>query len=270
MKRIPSIRTFRSRIYSYYHDHKRDLPWRNTNDPYYILVSEIMLQQTQVDRVKEKYLQFTGTFPTVASLASATRKDVLRVWKGLGYNRRALYLKRTAGIIVDKFAGKVPETAEELEGLPGIGPATAASIAAFAFNKAVVFIETNIRAVFIHFFFGDADNIHDDEIRPLVEKSIDRSNPREWYSALMDYGTMLKKSFANPNLKSVHHVRQAPYKGSNRELRGKVLELLLDQELSKCDLRDALQVDSERLRMILAQLQNEGFVVELEGLIALT
>lgn len=269
MNRTPSISEFKSLIYSYYRDHGRKLPWRTNIKPYHVIVSEVMLQQTQVDRVKEKYLKFIDTFPSVADLANASLQDVLRVWKGLGYNRRALYLQRAAEIIVGEFAGKIPDTIEDLESLPGIGSATAASIAVFAYNKPVVFIETNIRSVYIHFFFADADGIHDNEIRPFVEKSLDQENPREWYSALMDYGAMLKRSTTNPNRKSVHHVRQTPFKGSNREIRGKVLELLLNNTSSRRELRNALQVEGERFEMILSQLLVEGFIVENEGLIAL-
>ena len=164
------------------------MPWRTTRDPYSILVSEIMLQQTQVERVKTKYTEFLAAFPTIESLASSLLTDVLRTWQGLGYNRRAIALKRCAEEIVSRYSGQFPRDTAELETLPGIGPYTARAVAAFAFGMAEPLIETNIRTVFIHFFFHGRDRVSDREIMPLVARTLDRHNPREWYYALMDFG----------------------------------------------------------------------------------
>ncbi len=223
-----AIRKFREIIYEYFRKHKRDFPWRRTHDPYRILVSEIMLQQTQTSRVAEKYMEFIRAFPSVEALAAATLRDVLAAWRGMGYNRRARYLHEIAGSIVKSCGGAIPEDPEELGLLPGIGKATAASISAFAFNRPVAFIETNIRTVFIHFFFSRRKNVSDRDILPLAEEALDRNDPRLWYSALMDYGAMLKKRNPNPSRKSAHHQKQGPFQGSRRQARGLVLRTILD------------------------------------------
>lgn len=184
---------FRGLVYDYYEKSGRhSLPWRNTRDPYKILVSEIMLQQTQVNRVLQKYEEFLKAFPDVGSLAEASTGEVLKIWQGLGYNRRALNLKRAAEIIKKDFRGEFPETAESLESLPGIGQSTRGAIMAFAFGTPTAFIETNIRSIYIHHFFKGEKNVHDREIMPLIEKTLDTENPRDWYYALMDYGVHLK------------------------------------------------------------------------------
>jgi A/G-specific adenine glycosylase len=223
-----ALKKFRVIIYGYYRKHKRDFPWRHTDDPYHILVSEVMLQQTQTGRVAEKYVEFINAFPTVEALAAASMQAVMAVWQGMGYNRRVRYLRELAALVVTSHGGLIPETPEELALLPGIGKATAASICAFAFNRPVVFIETNIRAVFIHFFFHSGQNVSDRDILPLAEEALDRKEPRHWYSALMDYGAMIKKRNPNPSRKSVHHQKQKPFEGSRRQLRGLVLRTLLD------------------------------------------
>ncbi|MBN2078784.1 MAG: A/G-specific adenine glycosylase [Spirochaetes bacterium] len=218
---------FRSIIYRYYRRNRRDFPWRRTADHYHILVSEIMLQQTQVGRVTEKFPEFIRAFPTIEILARAPLAGVLAAWQGLGYNRRAANLHRLAAAVMTEHGGIIPEDPEVLARLPGIGRATAASIAAFAFNRPVAFIETNIRAVFLHFFFHGREGVGDREILPLVEAVMDRSSPREWYSALMDYGTMLKRRHPNPSRASDRHRKQAPFHGSRRQLRGEIVRILL-------------------------------------------
>jgi len=194
---------FKQTIWAYHTANRRDFPWRKTHNPYYILVSEIMLQQTQTERVKQKYAEWLELFPTIEALAKAPLQKVLTTWKGLGYNRRALALKRTAEKIVDEYSGKFPNTYNHILDLPGIGPYTAGAVLAFAFNKAMPIIETNIRTVYIHFFFKDHGEIHDKEILELIEKTLDHENPREWYYALMDYGVMLKKTVGNLNKRTV-------------------------------------------------------------------
>ncbi len=221
------FRKFRSIVYGYYRKHRRDFPWRRTDDPYRILVSEIMLQQTQTGRVAEKFVEFVAAFPTVEALAAAPLSRVLAVWQGMGYNRRARYLHELARAVTNDHGGVVPDDPEALAKLPGIGRATAASICAFAFNRPVVFIETNIRTVFIHFFFPAKKMVSDRDILPLAEAALDRKEPHHWYSALMDYGAMLKRRHPNPSRRSAHHQKQKPFEGSRRQLRGRVLRALL-------------------------------------------
>src|SRR5512135_3657963 len=199
-----AIRSFRKTIYAYYDKHGRHLPWRRTRDPYRILVSEIMLQQTQVERVIEKYKEFLAAFPDFPSLAKAPLAKLLRNWSGMGYNRRALSLKSLAQKVVVEHQGRLPSDREMLLALPGIGRYTAGAVIAFAFNKPVVFMDTNIRRVYIHEFFHDQGDILDDEIMPLLEQTMDAGDPRKWYNALMDYGAMLKREQVNPNRRSAH------------------------------------------------------------------
>ena len=260
-------------IWDYYVKHRREFPWRisstttqgNESVAYSILVSEIMLQQTQAPRVVAKYLSFLKRFPDFQALSQASFQDVLSEWQGLGYNRRAKYLREIAQRVViglenaqSKTYGKTPKprgrtafptTKEALIDLPGIGPNTAGSILAFAFNKPVAFIETNIRSVFIHFFFNKTERkITDKEILELVELSLDPAihprgyaEPREWFYALMDYGNMLKrrlpqstdKKSADPARKSTLYKKQSSFKVSNREVRSAIIKLFLTHGASK-------------------------------------
>ena len=258
-----AIALFRQVVLDHYHAFGRRMPWRETADPYRILVSEVMLQQTQLDRVRPKYAAFLAAFPDVRALARATPAEVLRVWQGLGYNRRALALHAAAARIVDEFGGSVPDDPAALETLPGIGPATAAAIAAYAFDRPTVYIETNVRRVFLHFFFRDRTGVTDATLRPLVERALDRDHPREWYWALMDYGTMLARTTPNPNRRSAHHAVQPSFEGSARQLRGRVLKVLLGTGPLEIEgLATATGSSPDRLGPILDQLRNEGFVAE--------
>lgn len=260
------ITHFRGILYSYYSENGRNLPWRGTNDPYQIFVSEIMLQQTQVERVTTKFVSFIETFPNFESLAYAPLEKILKNWQGLGYNRRAIHLQKSAGIVINKYKGQLPSKPEELIKLPGIGKATAASIAAFAYNYPSVFIETNIRSVFIFFFFCSNQSVEDDKLMPIIKKTMDNSSPQRWYSALMDYGTMLKRFDPGLTQKSAHYKKQKPFKGSNRQIRGQVLRLLLQERtVTFSDLRQRLQGSDDRLKEILDQLQIEGFIMKQKG-----
>ncbi len=256
-----AVQRFRIAVYDHYFANPRPLPWRYTENPYHILVSEIMLQQTRVERVTGKYHEFLKAFPDFAALARAPIRDVLRAWQGLGYNRRAISLQETAKIVARDFSGILPETPEQLRALPGIGAYTAAAIAAFAFHRPVPLIETNVRAVFIHCFFHDRQDVRDREIMPLVQATIDTTDPRTWYYALMDYGVMLKRTHPNPSRKSAHHVRQTRFEGSDRQVRGKILRLLLLKPRSrKRDIPQALGETPERVSKILKDLEKEGFI----------
>ncbi|MDX1777940.1 MAG: A/G-specific adenine glycosylase [Thermodesulfobacteriota bacterium] len=256
------ISKFQKVIYQHYGKEGRTLPWRETRNPYYILVSEIMLQQTQVERVIEKYQKFIALFPDIETLDRSPLQKILKVWQGLGYNRRALALKKIARIIVEDYKGEVPRSLEELVKLPGIGQTTASEIAAFAFNQPTVFIETNIRSVFLHYFFSERDDVSDEELIPLVAKTVDRSNPREWYYALMDYGVFLKKQYENPSRKSTHYYKQSPFNGSNRQIRGKIVKYLTENHSStgKQIARD-LQIPYEKAEPNLLKLEKEGFLI---------
>ena len=253
---------FRKIVLTYYEHAGRDLAWRHTNDPYHILVSEIMLQQTQVGRVTIKYPEFITTFPTFAALADAPLHRVLAVWQGMGYNRRAIALQACAKRVETEFSGTLPDNVETLNTFPGIGHATACSIAAFAFNIPVVFIETNIRRVFIHFFFGDQNSVHDREILPLVRQALDTRDPRAWYFALMDYGSALKQSIPNPNKKSAHYTKQSKFEGSDREIRGMVLKsLLLDPLQDEKKLVISIPRSPSRVHRIIGALVAEEFII---------
>ena len=257
----PDLRSFKRLIYDYYRKHGRSLPWRKTSNPYHILVSELMLQQTQVPRVLEKYREFIARFPDAAALAKAPLRSVLTVWQGLGYNRRALALKQIALALVAQHRGKVPSSFDDLVKLPGVGKATASAILAFAFNRPVVFIETNIRTVFIHFFFPGQDEVSDEEIIPLVTKTLDAANPREWYYALMDYGTFLKKSIANPGRKSRHYHKQSPFDGSNRQVRGRILRYLTrGRQSTEEEIAEGLSLDPGKVKSALLALEKEGLL----------
>lgn len=255
------VSEFRRLIWDYYTRCGRIFPWRNNNDPYKIVISEVMLQQTQTYRVLPKYEQFIATFPSFSFLAQATLREVLSVWQGLGYNRRGKYVHELAQRVMNEFEGVLPSSVALLVTLPGIGPATAASICAFAFNAPTLFIETNIRTVFIHCFFGDKEKINDKEIMPLVAQTLDHENPREWYYALMDYGVMLKQATVNPSRKSIHYARQTKFQGSDRQLRGKIIRLLTDaKEIAVADLGLRFPGQEHRLETIVNGLLRDGLV----------
>lgn len=205
----------------------RELPWRNIDDPYQVLVSEIMLQQTQVKRVLGYWDSFLALFPTLDALAAAETSLVLEQWQGLGYNRRALSLQRAAQQCSREYRGNMPQTYEELLALPGVGPATAAGVCAFAYNRPSVYIETNVRAVFIHEFFPQVQEVKDSQIYPLVEATCPQTNPRAWYYALLDYGAHLKQHTVNPSRKSAHYSKQSAFEGSRRQKRAEILRCVL-------------------------------------------
>lgn len=255
------MKQFRRAVYHYYEKHGRVLPWRRTRNPYHILVSEIMLQQTQVNRVCVKFPLFIRRFPDMRALAKAPQRQILKAWQGLGYNRRAVHLKRLAQILVSRFNGKIPSSPEDLVGLPGIGKATAGALCAFAFNKPVVFIETNIRSVFIHHFFKTRHSVRDEELFPYLRRYLDKNNPRKWYSALMDYGVHLKEVNANPSRKSVHYRRQGLFEGSRRQLRGRIIRLLtIHRHMDLSTLARYTGLKTPRLRPVIGALCEEGLV----------
>jgi A/G-specific adenine glycosylase len=270
-----TITAFKKTIWAHYRRAGRaNLPWRHTRDPYAIFVSEIMLQQTQVARVEEYYKKFLARFPNFRALARAKISDVLSAWQGLGYNRRAMFLKRSAEIVVARHAGRLPRERAVLEQLPGVGKGTSGSLMAFVFNEPEIFIETNIRRVFIHFFFPKQRDVTDVELTRYIERSVDRKNPREWYWALMDYGAAMSATGAamstampraNPNRRSAHYKKQSLFAGSDRELRGRIVRSTLSKKRNKMSEKELLRelaVPRERFIGIIEDLVKEGFIVK--------
>jgi len=267
------LESFKQTVWNYYKENARYFDWREDITPYRIVVSEIMLQQTQADRVVPKFAAFMQEFPSWQSLAKAPQAQVLIAWKGLGYNSRALRLQQIARLVCSSDSKEIPNSYDALVSLPGIGPNTAGSILAFAFNIPWPFIETNIRSVYIHHFFRDVgrssdQKISDKELLPLVQKTLDSHNPREWYYALMDYGVFLKKTYTNPSRKSLHHIRQTRFKGSRRELRSAILHHITASPLHTCSVRDLNtftktypQYSTQIFKDIIADLIKEGAIV---------
>lgn len=255
---------FRATVLDYYHRQGRhDLPWRvpqqdGAFDPYTILVSELMLQQTQVSRVIPKFELFTEAFPSFESLAVAPLADVLALWSGLGYNRRAKFLLQTARLVVSQYRGRLPRDTAGLLALPGIGRNTAGAIQAYAFDEPAVFIETNIRTVFIHHFFADHDIVDDKALTPLIAESLAGQSPRTWYWALMDYGTHLKQQVGNASRRSASYTKQSAFEGSRRQLRGMLLRILAGGPQSVAGLHTAIADD--RLDSVLHDMLTEGFI----------
>jgi len=246
----------------------RPFPWRDDPSPWGVLVSEFMLQQTQTDRVIPYWTRWTRRWPGPADLAAAPLPEVLREWSGLGYNRRAVYLRDAARVITDTRGGRVPDSPGDLETLPGIGPYTAGAIACFAYGRPTVFIETNIRAAVLHCFFPGREGVSDREIFPVLERCLDRERPREWYWALMDYGASLKKRVVNPGRRGAGYHRQAPFAGSFRQVRGKLVRALAaggpgrPGELRK---RAGLEVPEADVYRALEALARESMVAENAG-----
>lgn len=260
------LEEFKKLIWDFYKTNKREMPWRTSPTPYYVYLSEVMLQQTQVPRVMTKFAEFIQTFPNFESLAHAPLRDVLAAWQGMGYNRRGKFLQDAAKIIVEKHKGVLPQDPAVMVTFPGIGKATAASIVSYAYNLPTVFIETNIRRIFIHHFFADEINIEDKQIFPLVADTVDQDNPREWYYALMDYGSQLPKTVENPNRRSKHYSIQKPLEGSDRQIRGEILRQLLKKDSAQInDLTGLLARDAQRTERILQQMAKEGLIAEQKG-----
>jgi len=262
-----AVAVFREKVYAHYRDQGRhDLPWRRTHDPYAVLVSEVMLQQTQVTRVIPYFEEWMERFPTPDALAAAPLEAVLRTWQGLGYNRRAVALVRAAEAIVSEHAGEVPVDRSELLALPGVGPATAAGVRVFASGEPDLYLETNVRAVILHEFFADAEGVPDTALPPLLEQTLDLDDPRSWYWALLDYGAHLKRTLPNPSRRSRHHSRQSPFEGSHRQLRARLLRAVMELPGSTADeLAAGFGEDPTRAGQALAELEAEGFLAEERG-----
>lgn len=233
----------------------RNMPWRDDTRLYYVLVSEIMLQQTQVDRVIPKFTAFIDRFPSEHILAQAELGEVLTMWNGLGYNRRAKFLWQAS----QRVSRQVPKSIEELVALPGVGTNTAGAIMAYVYNKPALFIETNIRTVYFHHFFHDQTDVHDQDIMTKLVETLDKDHPRCFYWALMDYGSWLKTQGFARLAKSKHYKKQSPLKGSVREVRGQIITALSTNQLTLAGLKNTVVVD-ERFAPTLRALQNEQLV----------
>jgi len=260
---LTHIKRFQSLVYDFYLNKGRELVWRipeqdGSYDPYKVLVSELMLQQTQVSRVTPKFEMFIKLFPDIHSLAEAELADVLIAWSGLGYNRRAKFLYHTARIVVTEYNGQLPKSQAGLVALPGIGVNTAAAILAYSYNEPVIFIETNIRTVFLHHFFPLEDKVADSRLIPYIEATLDKDSPRQWYYALMDYGSCLKKTVKNPSTRSKHFTKQSPFQGSLRQIRGQVIKLLASGTQTETGIKD--RITDQRLPVVLEQLETEGLI----------
>lgn len=262
-----NIDEFRELIHQKSSELYRDMPWRQDTRPYYVLVSELMLQQTQVERVIPKFEAFITAFPDERALARAPLADVLTLWSGLGYNRRAKYLHSAARLIVQ--SGQFPNTFEGLQELPGVGKNTAGAIMAYAYNQPVIFIETNVRTVYLHHFFPEGDKVDDLQIAEQLIKTIDTEYPREFYWALMDYGSFLKRQGVGKITQSKHYKKQAPLKGSVREVRGAIVRALTAADMTEASLREHIGAD-ERFSPALTGLIGDGLVMRQNSQLHLT
>lgn len=248
----------------------RDMPWRQAEasgsfDVYKILVSELMLQQTQVTRVIPKYEEFIAAFPTISRLANATLADVLRIWSGLGYNRRAKYLHDAAKTLSTQ---KQPYTFDTLVSCKGIGSNTASAVVVYAYNTKAVFVETNIRTVFIHYFFAKQSSVTDKEIIDALEKSLKYvADYRSWYWSLMDVGTRLKSEQNGHLAKASTYKKQPIFTGSRRQLRGRVIKQLLDGPKTYEFLQQ--HFEDVRLDEVLEALVNEKIITIKNGFVTI-
>lgn len=260
------VKNFPKVIWDHYAHNKRMLPWREIEElsikdrGYRVLISEVMLQQTQVKRVVEKYLQWLERWPTIDSFANSSLSDVLVMWSGLGYNRRAKYLRDTLLDIQKNYKGIIPQDAKVLQSFPGIGPNTAAAIIVYTYNKPIAFIETNIRTVYLYSFFANTtEQVTDRQIVTLVTDTIDTENPRDWFYAIMDYGAYIKKNHGNQLHNARSHKKQSVFKGSKRQVRGKILQLLTQMHYVTADELDA-EIADDRVHEVLHDLLSEGMI----------
>ena len=250
-----TIEKFQKKIFSWWEESKRELPWRETTDPYYIMVAEIMLQQTQVNRTKEKYLQFIEKFPTVKDLAVAETAEVLKYWSGLGYNRRALWLQEAAKQIDER--GTFPRLPEELVKLKGIGPYTSKSILIFAFNDDLATIDTNIRRILIAENFAE-ETTSEKELFELASKLLPKGQSRDWHNALMDYGSIVLTT-AKTGIKP--STKQPRFKSSRRFYRGLIVKYLTEKtSATKNELVAACEMPKEQFEDVICSLLKDGLI----------
>lgn len=264
------INAFQDTVYSFYKTNKRNLPWRfgykHPVTPFMVFVSEIMLQQTQVDRVIPKFNVFIKKFPSFKAVSLAKTKEILSLWSGLGYNRRALYLKETCTRIYERYNAVVPKETVLLLDLPGVGPYTASALKVFIYNLPEVCIETNIRSAYIEYFFKTEKSVTDRELCSFIEMTLDVKNPREWYYALMDYGSFIKRQNQNPSRKSKGYKLQSKFKNSQRFFRGAIIKLLLADQLTEKDISSQFSgAHRKSIQKALEDLTKESFLVKIKN-----
>ncbi|MFW9923541.1 MAG: Fe-S cluster assembly protein HesB [Candidatus Thorarchaeota archaeon] len=258
------IANFQKKIFSWWEKNKRDLPWRRTVNPYYIMVSEIMLQQTQVSRSIEKYLEFIQTFPSAESLANAKTAEVLKVWSGLGYNRRALWLQEAAQQLIEKES--FPTTPEELIKLKGIGPYTSRSILIFAFNQDLPTVDTNIRRILIAEGFAQESST-EKELIEIAEKLLPKGQSRDWHNALMDYGALFLTA-SKTGIKPLSS--QSQFKNSSRYHRGKIVKYLTEKQQATIeDIRKICDLSENDLKTVLDSLEKDNLIKRVKETISL-
>jgi A/G-specific adenine glycosylase len=268
---IQKILGFQTKIFLWWEKNRRDLLWRRTHDPYQIFISEVMLQQTQVTRVLPIYLKFISKFPTVNALSHAPISDVLKAWKGMGYNRRALYLKKAAGEIVKKYDGIFPDDEKILLTLPGVGKYTARAILVFAYRKDISLIDTNIRQIITHFFFDDGKQKEKD-IEEIATQLVPVGKSWEWHQALMDYGALALRGDVKPSKKTKKH-EKVPFRESDRFFRGRIIDALREKSYSELELIEFMienhGKNGEFFNRILTGLEKDDLIKRKQGRISL-
>lgn len=276
VKRLHMQTKFQNTVLKWYENNGRNLPWRNTTNPYHILVSEVMLQQTHIERVIPKYEAFLHQFPSIEALARAPTSEVLRVWSGLGYNRRALFLQKCAQELMHEM--NFPQNEKELKKLHGIGKYTAAAILSFAYNKNVPVIDTNIHLLYKRLFYGSKSHIE-----ALAKKHLPKGKSRHWHNALIDIGTLFCSSkhprcsdcpltilckTAGKKIKIEATRRKktvVPFSQSDRIVKGSILKLLMKKNYSAATLHKKIaemnvKRSKKKFTEILVQMQKECLV----------
>jgi A/G-specific adenine glycosylase len=261
-----SPQMFQRVILDFYRTNGRTFAWRTTTNAYRIAVSEVMLQQTQTERVSEKYPPFIKRFPTWKSLAKATTAEVISMWQGLGYYRRALHLHRAAKVISEQYHGRLPGSVKELQAIPGFGPYTSAAVLTFSKNEPLPMLETNIRDLYLYTFFSGINGVHDREILEKVRQTIYHRDPRRWFYALMDAGVELKRARKGTNRRSRHYTRQSAFMGSTRQVRAAVLKLLAERgPLNLLSIAGQLAFGQDQIEVALEALCRDGFISPAAG-----
>jgi len=256
------VAAFKAAVLRLYEREGRDLPWRRRVGPWAVLVSEVMLQQTQVSRVEPRYRSWMERFPDAAALARAELAEVYEAWRGLGYNSRALRLRETARVCDERYGGVPPADERLLLELPGVGRYTARAVLAFAYDRPSAFLETNIRAALIFHFRPGRDRVGDRELEALAEAVLDRDDPRTWYYALMDYGAWLKKREPNPTRRAAAYSTQSRFKGSVREARGAILRGLAGSgTIALTEIAAEDGIEYARLERAACGLVRDGLIV---------
>ncbi|MHA2252598.1 MAG: Fe-S cluster assembly protein HesB [Candidatus Kariarchaeaceae archaeon] len=249
------ISQFHEMLFSWWADNKRQFPWRDTTDPYKIMVSEFMLQQTQAIRVIPKFLLFTEKYPDLQTLSEADKKELLTIWSGLGYNRRAIWLQQAAGELL-KFE-PFPQDPVVLRKLRGVGSYTSRAIPIFAFNADLVTVDTNIRRILIYEGFAQEES-SERELYEIAENLLPMGKSRDYHSALMDYGALSKTSKVT-KISSIN--KHAPFKGSTRDFRGKIIKCLTKRKgLSRRDLQEKCSIPGNEIIKILQGLIDDELI----------